>query len=195
MKSIFSRNLIYYRKAFDLTQIQLAEKLSYSDKSVSKWERKEALPDLVVMTKMATLFGISLNDLISSKTPRKVGKYTRNRYLIATMMAVGIWAIATAVFVFLRILLPDMEKTWLAYIYAIPASFLVLSIFFRIWNHRLIVFIFSSITLWTLALSIFLSFENPRLWLFFIAGIPLQILLVLWLVLLPRKALPPIEKE
>lgn len=194
LKTLISHNLVYYRKAFDLTQIQMAEKLSYSDKSVSKWERGEALPDIFVMTKIATLFGVSLNDLISSKSPKKVGKYTRNRYLIALMSAVGVWAIATAVFVFLGILAPDLEKTWLAYIYAIPASFLVLTVFFRIWHHRLMVFIFSSITLWTLALSIFLSFENPRIWLFFIAGIPLQIMLILWLVLLPRRVLSHSEK-
>jgi transcriptional regulator with XRE-family HTH domain len=194
LKSVFSHNLVYYRKAFDLTQIQLADRLSYSDKSVSKWERAEALPDLFVLTKMADLFGVTLNDLVSPRSPKKVGKFSRNRYLIALMSAVSVWAVATVVFVFLGILTPDLEKTWLVYIYAIPTSFIVLSIFFWIWNHRLLVFFFTSITLWTLALSIFLSFENPRIWLFFIAGIPIQILLILWLTLLPRKSFPQSDK-
>lgn len=187
LKTLFSKNLIHYRKAYEMTQIHLAEKLNYSDKSVSKWERGESLPDVVILNQLADLFGITLNDLFSDKKPKNIRKPAMNRHLLSVMGAVTVWAIATGIYVFLGIFLPDPGKSWLSFIYAIPASLVVLVIFYRMWGNKLLVFIFSSVTLWTLALSIFLSFEHTRLWLFFIAGIPLQILLVLWLILRPRK--------
>ena len=40
-------NIAYYRKKMALTQLELAEKLNYSDKSISKWERAEGVPDIL----------------------------------------------------------------------------------------------------------------------------------------------------
>jgi transcriptional regulator with XRE-family HTH domain len=195
LKNLFSKNLTHYRKAMEMTQIQLAEKLNYSDKSISKWERGESLPDLVIMTQLAGLFGVTLNDLVSDKKPKNIRKPALNRHLVSVMAAVSVWAVATGIYVFLGIFLTDPGKSWLTFIYAIPSSLIVLILFYRMWGKKLLVFIFSSLTLWTLALSLFLSFDHPRLWLFFIAGIPLQILLVLWLILRPRKKMPIRENE
>ena len=50
LKKIVTENLIYYRKINKLTQLQLAEKLNYSDKAISKWERGESLPDLYILS-------------------------------------------------------------------------------------------------------------------------------------------------
>ncbi|MFA6611421.1 MAG: helix-turn-helix transcriptional regulator, partial [Bacilli bacterium] len=57
IKENIANNLIKYRKAHNLTQIQLAEKLNYSDKSISKWERQESIPDLVILSNIAELYG------------------------------------------------------------------------------------------------------------------------------------------
>ena len=48
LKNIVASNLIELRVASGMTQSQLAEKINYSDKSVSKWERAEAIPDVAV---------------------------------------------------------------------------------------------------------------------------------------------------
>lgn len=125
LKAAFSKNLIHYRKALEMTQIQLAEKLNYSDKSVSKWERGESLPDLVIMTQLAGLFGVTLNDLVSDKKPKNIRKPAMNRHLVSVMAAVSVWAVATGVYVFLGILLPDPGKSWLTFIYAIPSSLIL----------------------------------------------------------------------
>lgn len=188
LKSQFSKNLTHYRKALEMTQIQLAEKLNYSDKSISKWERGESLPDLVIVTQLAALFGITVNDLLSDKKPKNIRRPAVNRYLFSAMVAVGVWAVATGVYVGLGIFLPTLGNSWLVFIYSIPVSFLVLIIFYQRWGKKLLVFIFSTLALWGTVLSIFLSFkEHPKLWLFFIAAIPLQILLILWMILRPRK--------
>ena len=49
LKVIFAQNLIALRKQMKLTQIELAEKINYSDKAVSKWERGESIPDVSVL--------------------------------------------------------------------------------------------------------------------------------------------------
>jgi transcriptional regulator with XRE-family HTH domain len=63
-KNMISVNIIKYRKANGLTQKQLAEKLNYSDKVISKWERNESLPDIIALSKLAECFNISVDELI-----------------------------------------------------------------------------------------------------------------------------------
>ena len=43
LKETISKNIIKYRKELGLTQLELADKLNYSDKTLSKWERAEAI--------------------------------------------------------------------------------------------------------------------------------------------------------
>ena len=62
LKSRVADNIAFYRKRAGLTQLELAEKLNYSDKAISKWERGDGLPDLVVLNEMANIFGININD-------------------------------------------------------------------------------------------------------------------------------------
>lgn len=49
LKLIFASNLIRLRTAAGMTQAELGEQLNYSDKSISKWERGEAIPDAAVL--------------------------------------------------------------------------------------------------------------------------------------------------
>ena len=60
LKDIISKNIIKFRKLSGLTQGELAEKLNYSDKAVSKWERSESLPDIVVLKQIADVFEVSV---------------------------------------------------------------------------------------------------------------------------------------
>ena len=55
LKFTVARNLVQCRRACGYTQLQVAEKLNYSDKAVSKWERGESLPDVAVLTELARL--------------------------------------------------------------------------------------------------------------------------------------------
>ena len=70
LKKNVSEKITFYRKAAGLTQLELAEKLNYSDKSVSKWERGDGLPDITVLTNMAELFGVSVDDLCPPRRPK-----------------------------------------------------------------------------------------------------------------------------
>ena len=65
IKKNIKENLVKYRKNAGLTQAQLAEKLGYSDKTISKWEREEGVPDIYILKEIADLYGVTVNDLIT----------------------------------------------------------------------------------------------------------------------------------
>lgn len=52
-----------------MTQKQLAQRISLSDKTISKWERGLGCPDLSVLPELAALFGITLEDLLAGQLP------------------------------------------------------------------------------------------------------------------------------
>ena len=65
LKETIASNIVRYRNSAGLTQIELADKLNYSDKSISKWERAQGLPDIGVLKEMADLFGIKVDDFLT----------------------------------------------------------------------------------------------------------------------------------
>jgi len=182
-KDLVVENLIYYRKINNLTQLELAEKLNYSDKTISKWERGEGLPSIYVLHKIANLFGVTLNDFTNKRKVKIKHKKTRSRALITLIAFVLCWLVATIVYVILELSLPDFNKSWLAFIYAIPVSMIVLIVFTRIWRQFIYTFTSSSILIWSIPLAIYLSIDYDKLWLLFISAIPLQILIIFFFTL------------
>lgn len=57
-------NIIKYRQASNLTRGALAEALSVSRQSVSKWETDAAVPELDKLVRMASLFQVTLDELV-----------------------------------------------------------------------------------------------------------------------------------
>ena len=55
------------RKERKLTQLQLAEKLGVTDRSVSKWENGRCMPDLSLMKPLCNELGITINELLSGE--------------------------------------------------------------------------------------------------------------------------------
>ena len=64
LKYQIGTNIAAYRKKAGLTQAGLAEKLNYSDKAVSKWERGESIPDVLTLMQLAEQFDITVQDLL-----------------------------------------------------------------------------------------------------------------------------------
>ena len=78
LKQIFAKNLVELRAREGMTQLDLGEKLNYSDKTVSKWERGESIPDASVLKEISELFHISLDDLLSDHTKEEVPYWETN---------------------------------------------------------------------------------------------------------------------
>ncbi len=182
LKKYFANNLSHYRKQLGLTQTELAEKLNYSDKSISKWERGEGLPDLAVTAQIADIFGLTVNDMISEK-PRKRLMTTRNKIII-TLLSIGVaWLIATVLFFLCEIIFPDIKWWWHFFIYAIPASAIVGIVFSCIWWKKIHLFAAISTLIWSAALCIMLTVNVYKISLIFIVAAVLQVLTILWFLI------------
>ena len=52
------------REKNKLTQLQLAEKLGVSDKTISKWETGQTMPDVALLPLIASFYGVTLDELM-----------------------------------------------------------------------------------------------------------------------------------
>ena len=193
LRGIVANNIQTYRKMCGLTQLQLAEKLNYSDKSVSKWERGEALPDVYLMVQMAELFGTTVGVLLGEKEETKLTSRKTNKNIITLLSVCLVWVVATLVFVILLMLPQLHDYAWLSFIYAIPASFIVYLVFACVWKRRIHRFIGESGIIWTVPLAVCcqLQFKYSS-WAIFLLAIPVELLALLWLF---RKKKQKITKE
>lgn len=84
---IIAHNLALYRKLHGLTQSELAEAIGYSNKSVSKWERGEGMPDIFILILLSDIYGITVSELIgqsakSKETNEKIKAFEKDRKAI-----------------------------------------------------------------------------------------------------------------
>ena len=193
-QELLAKNLVYYRKASGLTQLELAEKFNYSDKSISKWERGEGFPDVFVLKSLADFYGINVDDFYSEEHKKIAVKHSqRRKQIYIRLLSIGIGILVTFLaFFLLSVFLKDNYafKPWLVFIYGL----LVISIIWLVWEfiyHKRFVRMFAtSAVIWTAALSIYLTFfvvMNLNLYLIFVVAIPLQVLEVLWFLFRNKK--------
>lgn len=180
-----SRNLSALRKARGLTQGQLAEEFSYSDKSISKWETGEGLPDINVLADLAKFYGVTLDYLITehhdeeleNKGRRNPRDIERNKVIIISLAVVFVWTVAAVVYAALKLSNINAWKPWLCFIWAIPFSFQVLIYFSRKWRNPLRTIAYFIAFFWAMGLAIYLEL-----------GIDLEIgwhLWFIWLIPIP----------
>ncbi|MBQ9227858.1 MAG: helix-turn-helix transcriptional regulator [Eubacterium sp.] len=182
-KNTVAGKIAYYRKKAGLTQGQLAEVLSYSDKSVSKWERGDGLPDAYVLYKIADYFGVTVNDLISESDPVKADK-TKERRRFVPVLSVGLaWLTASVVFFLLKVLVPTLPKEWLSFIYAIPVSFIIATVFSTLWFDLLARCVSVSGIIWGVFVSVLLTFPIAKVLYLIIICAVFQIIVILWFVM------------
>lgn len=178
-KQIVARNITKFRKANGLTQLELADKLNYSDKAISKWERGESLPDIYMLTIIADVFGITLNDLISENTVAHKANGKFNNYIII-LLSIGLtWLVAATAAVALINL--KISWAWLTFIYAIPATGIVSVILSKIFNYKLLLFFSVSLLYFSVPVAIYTTFDlESDIHLTFISSGILEVLTILW---------------
>ena len=183
LKLIFAKNLVALRKNAGLTQSELAEKLNYSDKAISKWERGESIPDVETVKRIADLYDVSIDALLKEQMDitRKIRKsaLTYGQKLLITLISVVlVWAVATVVYSLLCWIDVDAVQASYCFIIALPATFIVAIIFNSKWGFLWLNGLLSSALLWTVALCVYLPVNLSYKWLCFIVPIPLQIALL-----------------
>ena len=189
IKENLAKNLIAYRKAENLTQAELAEKLNYSDKAVSKWERGESVPDLYVLKQIADFYGIKIDTLISEPKkhrPQSARSISKKRAVICLCATGLVWLVAILFFATIQMVVPWITRSWLSFIYAIPITLIILLILTAVWKKRWTNTVIISLLLWSSLLAIFLTLlyllpSPPKtLWMIFLIGVPAQALVIFW---------------
>lgn len=174
---IIGKKLLYLRKKNKLTQAELAEKLNYSDKAVSKWEKGESLPPVEVFYNISKLYGVSLDYIIGDETidPQPIKSSDKKRiYLNITHLAlVTVWFVALLLFVLFDIITHTSQ--WMVFAWAVPTSFVVAIVFDCIWHKRKALFWLVSLFIWSLLLCFALQFMTFNIWKILLIGIPVQI--------------------
>ncbi|MBO7215197.1 MAG: helix-turn-helix transcriptional regulator [Clostridia bacterium] len=174
-------NIAKYRKFNNLTQLALAEKLNYSDKAVAKWESGESLPDSFVLYQIASIFGITLNDLLSNRKGVKIPSTKIKSIVVPTLADCIVWLVALISFITLSAVFNGEVKSWLSFIVAIPVTFILFLIFACIYKNLLVQFISISGIIWSTLLTAHLFLIGTlsiASYLYFI-GIPIQIAFII----------------
>ena len=193
-------NIAAYRKRDGLTQASLAEKLNYSDKAVSKWERGESVPDVLTLMQLAELFGITVNELVCdpnalpensdsklekamTQVSEKALKRKANKNVIQALSSTLVWFIALSAFVILSSFDFLEAYSCLLFFVAIPANAIVLLSLRSAWRDFRGNKLYISAIVWGCLLSIhvtILTVFHYNFWKIFLLGIPGQFAIYLW---------------
>lgn len=179
-----AKNITELRKNAGMTQARLAEEIGYSDKSVSKWERGDGVPDIICLKNIADLFGVSVDYLLesehstspaaaaqdsSAQTETQSESYIINRAAIVGVTLAGILMLSAIVFVILKLC---GIVSALPFVIACPVFALLIVIFNSIWGVTK--FNFYTVSLLVLSILFLISFilRSYGMWQIMLLGIP-----------------------
>ena len=186
IKDIFAKNLSELRQASGMTQLELGERLNYSDKTVSKWERGESIPDAGILKQIADVFGVTVDYLLDPEhaagaAPAAVLEENdtvyRRHMTIRRIVQAGVWLLSFVIIVLCWIV--TQKFFWLILIWTLPVSFLLSIIFTSLWsrNKGRDNYIFISLFIFSILLAIYLSALKANLWMLFLIMIPVEVLM------------------
>lgn len=185
IKEIIAKNLVELRKKNKQTQQELADKLGYSGKAISRWERAESLPDIEVLCQICDLYGVTFEYLLQKEQPtNRKNPYvkeedTASRLSITLIAACTVWIIALVSYIYL--LLYMGKNNWTIFVWAVPITGVVMNICNKLWGNKTLGIITSSFINWTGILALYLQClaAGYNIWLLFIIGVPIQIIILL----------------
>lgn len=188
LKLVAASNLIALRQKAGLTQAELGEKLNYSDKTVSKWERGESIPDAYVLTCLASLYEVTVDDILRpadtweqrEKKKKAAEIASRKKYsttVVSLVAIAGIWTMAVMMFVIFWLALDTIY--WIIFPGAVLVSIIAILVFNSIWNkgkgNTWIVMLLVAMTV--VLIYLFLLPFNP--WQLFLILAPAELLVFL----------------
>ena len=182
-KKNIANNLAMLRKKYNYKQSDIAEKLNYSDKTISKWETGEVLPSVDNLIELCKLYNITLDQIVSPMNSDEISVQNeksaqRNKLIISLLAVSAVWIIATIVFVYAKLI--SSLNFWMAFVWAVPASMVVAIVFNSLWGKKKTNYVFISILTWSFIASIYLQFLQYNLIPLFFIGIPVQVAILLW---------------
>lgn len=188
VKSIVAKNITELRLLNNMTQMELAEKLNYSDKTISKWERAESSPDISILVDIADIFGVSLDYLVRSENieetvrENRKSEKTYNRKVITYMSETIPVAIALFAFIITSLVTKTATFQWLYFIYTLPIVLIIKLVFNSIWFNPRHNYIIISALIWSILATIHITFLyfHINVALIYLLGVVGQIVVILW---------------
>ena len=184
LKLISASNIIKLRTEAGLTQAELGEKLNYSDKTISKWERGEAIPDAYVLTQLAEIFGVTVDYLLSShdawESPeQQAARQEEAGYSVNMIIAIsvlGVWTMALTIFVLLWLF--DIIL-WETFVVALPVSILTYMVLICVFRRRRhLQFVIAAFVL-SLFILLYVTMPLQKPWQLFLIAVPAEIIVFL----------------
>ncbi len=206
LPQIIAKNITALRKNAGMTQAGLAEKIGYSDKSISKWERADGIPDVICLKTIADLFGVTVDYMLTedhaatehsepeSREPeptvpeKSCPAYTTNHFAVTLVSIAGVWLLAFIVYIILRLCSVSFA---LSFVIACPVTAILLIVFNSLWGNRKLYFWFVSLLVWSILFLICYAARAHNLWLLMCIGFPATV--VVWLSCRVRS--PKIEEN
>lgn len=187
IREIVAYNIVTLRKQNGYTQIELSEKINYSDKAISRWEKGEVLPDIETLENLANIFDVPLSYMLEEHQDAKpvTNNQFSNKLAVALVSISVVWLVATIIFVYLKMFY--QYNYWQIFIWAVPASDIIGLYFCRKWGNKLAKIILTSLLVWTVVTGLYLQFIHYNLWLLFLVAVPMQVVIILASFLKPKK--------
>ncbi len=194
LKANFADNIKTLRDKVGLTQLQLGEKLGFSDKTISKWENGDVMPDVATLDHIASYFKITVNDLIYGRTSYDIQKKKRHALIVASTFF-GVMALACLCYILLN-KIADIEKDWLIFLYSPIAFFVSMIVLSAVFFDYKFVILAVSLLTWTVIIAFFFTFLELGLWMLFVLGGAFQILyvIIMFTIMLYKKKENKIDK-
>lgn len=181
LKLVTASNIIKLRTGAGMTQAELGAQLNYSDKTISKWERGEAIPDAYVLTQLAEIFGVTVDSILSShdkwEAPedQEPDKNYSCRVIIA-IAVIGVWTAALTAFVTLWLF--DIIL-WKIFIVALPVSILTYMVLICVFGRKKhLQYVIAAFVL-SLFLLLYCMLPGANSWQLFLIAIPAETIVFL----------------
>lgn len=181
------KNLTAFRKRAGFTQLEIADLINYSDKSVSKWERGEGIPDFYILARLAELYGVTVNDFLADENQKvayKRNKGTplsrRSRLVIIALAVMLVWVVAAVVHFILSLCDADGLYLGLVYYCAVPITAIVLIVFTTMWLGKIFSGLSASMLVWSIAIGAHVYIPLKASVNIYEIAVVLQILILLW---------------
>jgi len=183
LKLVTASNIIKLRTGAGMTQAELGAALNYSDKTISKWERGEAIPDAWVLTQMAEIFGVSVDMLLSSHDkwqpapdPDAVPDRSYSVNMIIAVAVIGVWTLALTAFVALWLV---GIIRWQIFVVALPVSILTYLVLICVFGKRRHLQYVIAVFVFSLFLTVYLLFLHSNPWQIFLICVLAEVLVFL----------------
>lgn len=182
LKLVTAGNLIKLRTGRGLTQAELGAMLNYSDKTISKWERGEAIPDAYVLTQLAEIFGVTVDALLSPPgkwqppEPEKEQEHSYSTRAIIAIAVIGVWTLALSAFVALWL---AHIICWQIFVVTLPVSILTYLVLICVFDQKQHLQTVVAVFVLSLFVMLYLLFWHSNPWQIFLIAILAEVLVAL----------------